>query len=311
MIYTVTLNPALDRELVVPAIQFDSVLRAQDCRLDWGGKGFNVSRMLNALGAESTALGFAGGKAGEMLRDGLEALSIRTDFVWVNGETRTNISIVAADTRQYIKVNEPGPTIPVTKFEQMLSKVHGLAQPGDWWVLSGSLPPGVPSDGYAQLIELLHSAQAHAILDCDGEALRSGCAARPFLIKPNDVEAGKLTGREVDTPEAALYAARSIVEIGPEQVIISMGKSGAMLVNQNGAWQIHSPRVEARNPIGAGDSLVGGTVWGLAQGFPILEALCWGAACGAATASLDGTAVGSRQSVESLRSEVQAIRLGR
>jgi 1-phosphofructokinase family hexose kinase len=310
MIYTITLNPALDRELVVPAIDFDTVLRAEDCRVDWGGKGFNVSRMLHALGCRSTALGFAGGKAGEMLRDGLEALGIRTNFVWVDGETRTNVSIVAADTRQYIKVNEPGPSITTAQFDQMLSKVRGLAQPGEWWVLSGSLPPGVPSDGYAQLIELLHRARAHAVLDCDGEALRHGCAARPFLIKPNEVEAGKLTGRNVDSPQAALEAARSIVATGPEQVVISMGKAGALLVNRTGAWQVHSPTIQARNPIGAGDSLVGGLVWGLAQGFSALEALCWGAACGAATASLDGTTVGSRHKVEALRSEVQIDQLG-
>ena len=111
MIYTVTLNPALDRELAVAAVAFDEVLRATDSRVDCGGKGFNVSRMLASLGAESVALGFAGGRTGEALRDGLRALGITTDFVEIAGETRTNVSIVTHDHAHYIKVNEPGPTI--------------------------------------------------------------------------------------------------------------------------------------------------------------------------------------------------------
>jgi len=239
-----------------------------------------------------------------MLQDGLRSLGIRTDFVWVQGETRTNVSIVEADTRRYVKVNEPGPSITAAQFEEMLEKVRRLAQPGDWWVLSGSLPPGVPKDGYAQLIALLHQEGARAILDCDGEPLRLGCAARPFLVKPNDVEAGCLTGREIATPEAAVEAARAMCALGPEQVVISLGKDGAVLANAQGAWRLSGPRIQARNPIGAGDSLVGGLVWGLAQGMDVPEALAWGVACGAATASLSGTEVGSRALVEELRKEV-------
>ncbi|HSV86287.1 MAG TPA: 1-phosphofructokinase [Levilinea sp.] len=310
MIYTVTLNPAVDRELVVPAIMFDAVLRSQKPRVDWGGKGFNVSRMLMSLGTPSTALGFAGGKAGEMLQDGLHSLGIKTNFVWVEGETRTNISIVEQESGRYIKVNEPGPLINRSQFEQMRSKVQQLAHPGDWWVLSGSLPPGIPSDGYAQLIELLHAAHAHTILDCDGEPLRLGCAARPYLAKPNHFEAGWLTGRTISSTLDAIHAASEIVIMGPEQVVISMGKDGAALVNRAGAWRASSPSIHPGNPIGAGDSLVGGMVWALARLIPIHEALSWGIACGAATASLNGTEVGGEPLVRSLQSEIAVERTG-
>ena len=188
MIYTVTLNPAVDRELTVPAIEFDSVLRASDWRVDFGGKGFNVSRMLMALGTPSTALGFVGGRSGELLRDGLESLGIQTDFVWVDGETRTNVSIVDGNDR-YVKVNEPGPTISPDDQEKLLAQIRRLAQPGDWWVLAGSLPPGISATIYADIIAILHEAEAKAILDTSGAALEHGCGARPFLAKPNDVEA--------------------------------------------------------------------------------------------------------------------------
>src|SRR5512134_62780 len=143
MIYTLTLNPAVDRELTVPALEFDSVLRATESRVDFGGKGFNVSRLINGMNATSTAVGFLGGRAGELLQDGLQSLGIGTDFVWVPGETRTNVSIVTQSHDHYLKANEKGPLVDEAKQKELLEKIDSLAKPGDWWVLAGSLPPGV------------------------------------------------------------------------------------------------------------------------------------------------------------------------
>lgn len=309
MIYTVTLNPAVDRELTVPAIEFDTVLRASDWRVDFGGKGFNVSRMLISLGTASTALGFAGGRAGELLRDGLESLGIATNFVWVAGETRTNVSIVSEAHDHYVKVNEPGPTIAAADQEKLLAQIRQLAQLGDWWVLAGSLPPGVPAEIYANIITILHEAGAKAILDTSGAALEKGCGARPFLTKPNDVEAGQLTGRPVQNQAQIAAAAQAVQSAGVSNVIISLGKAGALLADGRQLLIAASPAIEERNPIGAGDSMAGGLVWGLSQGQDVAEALRWGIACGAATASMSGTAVGSRQLVESLVRQVKTTPL--
>ncbi len=194
MIYTLTLNPAVDRELTVPAIEYDSVLRASRSQVDFGGKGFNVSRLLKGLGADTTAVGFVGGKAGETLQDGLQALEIQTDFVWIPGETRTNISIVTENGGHYIKVNEKGPLVGPDKQRELLEKVHRLAEPGDWWVLAGSLPQGVPADFYAQIVRALNECGAKALLDTIAEPLRLGCQEKPFLVKPNTEEAHSLTG---------------------------------------------------------------------------------------------------------------------
>lgn len=305
MIYTVTLNPAVDKELVVPAIEVDTVLRSQEVRLDYGGKGFNVSRMLNALGSSSVALGFAGGQSGELLRDGLASLGIDSDFVWVDDETRTNVSIVTKVPGHYVKVNEPGPVISAAAYETLINKVKRLAQAGDWWVLAGSLPPGVPQTAYADLIREIQGSGARVLLDTSGEALRLGCSARPFLVKPNDVEAQQLTGLPVNSPAETAAAAKAMQKSGIENIVVSLGKSGALLADEQGVWRAASPRVEERNPIGAGDSLVGGLVWGLSEGLALPEALRWGIACGAATASLSGTAVGSRQLVEKLLPQVE------
>jgi 1-phosphofructokinase family hexose kinase len=300
MIYTVTLNPAVDKELVVPALEIDTVLRSQETNIDYGGKGFNVSRMLNALGGRSIALGFAGGHSGDLLREGLESLGIGSDFMWVGEETRTNISIVTGIPSHYIKVNEPGPAISEAARAALREKVQNLAKGGDWWVLAGSLPPGVPPTIYADLIQTIQEAGAQVILDTSGEALYWGCRVRPFLAKPNDIELEQFTGLTIDSPETIVAAARLMLESGIDNVVVSLGKDGAMLINNMGAWQAASPEIEERNPIGAGDSMVGGLVWGLSEGLTVPEALCWGIACGAATASLSGTAVGSRQLVEAL-----------
>ena len=126
MIYTLTPNPALDRELTVPTMEFDSVLRASESRVDFGGKGFNVSRLLKSMEASSTAVGFLGGNAGELLQNGLKSLGIDTDFVWVTGETRTNVSIVTQSHEHYIKVNEKGPLVDTAKQQELLDKIGTL-----------------------------------------------------------------------------------------------------------------------------------------------------------------------------------------
>lgn len=303
MIYTLTLNPALDRELTVDTVAFDSVLRATATRIDCGGKGFNVSRMLASLGVKSVAMGYAGGRTGEMLQEGLTRLGIETDFVWVEGETRTNVSIVSASDPHHIKVNEAGPSVSDAAWMELLEKVRGRVQAGEWWVLAGSLPPGVPATIYADLIHLIQSAGAYAVLDTSGDALRHGIAAHPFLTKPNDSEIRQLTGQSVSTPHEAIQAATSLT--GVEMVALSLGAQGAVLVNRDQCWMATPPRIQSGNPIGAGDSMVAGLVWMLTRNAPLPEVLQWGVACGAATASQPGTTVGTLEQVSALAPQIR------
>ncbi|HQX02406.1 MAG TPA: hexose kinase, partial [Anaerolineales bacterium] len=219
MIYTLTLNPAVDRELTVPAMEFDSVLRASESRVDFGGKGFNVSRLLKGMEEPSTAVGFLGGNAGELLQNGLQSLGIGTDFVWVAGETRTNVSIVTQTHDHYIKVNEKGPLVDADKQKELLEKIDTLAKQGDWWVLAGSMPPGVAGDFYARIVSVLNNHEANAILDTTGEALRLGCAEKPYLIKPNAEEVHALTGMPVDSTAEIASAAAELRKMGAENVV--------------------------------------------------------------------------------------------
>jgi 1-phosphofructokinase family hexose kinase len=305
MIYTLTLNPAIDRELTVDRVEYDKVLSALEARVDLGGKGFNVSRMLMSLGTTSVAVGFVGGNTGRRLQDGLNTLGIASDFVWVQGETRTNISIVTRLHDHYIKVNEKGPQVSEAKQAELLDKIDSIAKAGDWWILAGSLPPEVDDSFYARIIKVLNDRQAIAILDTTGEALRLGCLERPFLIKPNAEETQALTGMPVDTPAQVTLAAAELRKMGVQNVVISLGKEGALLQTPENTWLAHAPVVKEKNPIGAGDSMVGGLVWALARDISLNEALSWGVASGAAAASLSGTDVGSLMLITELRSQVR------
>ncbi len=309
MIYTLTLNPAVDRELTVPAMEFNSVLRASESRIDFGGKGFNVSRLLKEMNEPSTAVGYLGGSAGDLLQKGLQCLGIGTDFVWVSDETRTNVSIVTQSHDHYIKVNEKGPLVDESKQKELLDKIDTLAMGGDWWVLAGSMPPGVSKGIYARIVNVLNKHGANAILDTSGESLKLGCAEKPYLVKPNAEEAHELTGLPMDTPAEIATGAGEIRRMGAQNVVISMGKAGALLHTAEGTWLLHTPKIKEKNPIGAGDSMVGGLVWALTQGIVLKEALGWGVASGAATASLPGTEVGTRPLIEELFAQVRFEKL--
>ena len=300
MIYTLTLNPAVDLELQIDQFQFNSVVRAGSSRMDCGGKGFNVSRMLRNLGVDSTAMGFIGGYNGERLEAELTALGIQTRFTKISGETRTNVSIVANNEAQHIKVNEAGPEILPAELSNLIEAVKQNLAAGDWWVLAGSLPRGVDDSVYADLIRLIEGAGAHAILDTSGEALRLGCLAKPSLVKPNLEEAQQLLG----LPDAALEQAddwtNALLDLGPKSLVVSLGKQGALLATGEYLGKVESPSIVEANPIGAGDSMVAGIVWRLSLGEPLRQALPYGLACGAATASRSGTELGSLEQVTEL-----------
>jgi 1-phosphofructokinase len=309
MVVTVTLNPALDRTLTVPRIAFGEVMRATAVHIDWGGKGFNVSRTLRALGAESVAMGFVGGATGQVLARGLASLGIATDFVHIAGETRTNV--VIADAERYVKANEAGPTVQAEEVAAFLDRVRGRVAPGDIWVFSGSLPPGAPLDLYARLIDVVQAGGARALLDTSGEPLRLGCEAVPYLVKPNLAEAQEATGRAVARDGDALAAAGFFLRQGVELAALSFGADGLLLASAQRAILARPPRVRVRNPVGAGDALLAGIAWALERGAPLEEMVRWGVACGTASAVREGVGVIARAEVEALYEEVSVERMER
>jgi 1-phosphofructokinase family hexose kinase len=305
MIYTVTLNPALDREYSVDHLEKDEVLRASAVRVDFGGKGFNISRMLCSLGGSSVALGFVGGGTGKIIQNGLSAAGVKTSFTQVAGETRTDISIVSEADKHYIKLNEPGPNISAEEINRLLEQVDALIHSGDWWVLAGSLPPGVSDDIYATIINRVQRNGAFAVLDASGPALYQGVRAGPFLIKPNTKETSQLIAREVNSLPEMLDALPVLHGLGARLAMISAGKDGALLSDGQKRWYCQAPKIQERNPIGAGDAMVAGLVWRLSQHDELRNALAWAIACGTAAASQPGTAMPGRAGVEQFLKQIE------
>ncbi len=255
MIITVTLNPALDRSLTVPQFTADAVNRATGSRLDPGGKGVNVSKVLKAMGTESLATGFLGGNAGSAIAGALDALGIRHDFVRVAAETRTNLKIFDPERLTYTDINEPGDPVSAEEIAKLEEKLLLLAKPGDLVLFAGSAPCGVTEHTTAGWAKKL---AAHGLLvaaDQDGAQLKAMLAAKPFLIKPNDHELQEL----LDLPDTELstlsQAALQLVRDGIARVAISLGARGALFADGQGVLYAEGLQVDAVSTVGAGDAL--------------------------------------------------------
>lgn len=305
MIYTITLNPALDKEYTVPHLYFDDVMRMEKVRIDYGGKGFNVSRMLKALNTYSTVLGFVGGHTGEIISEGLERVGIKTELTQISGETRTNISIVDQEKTHYIKINEKGPEITKDEVVSLLDKVSEFARGGDIWVLAGSLPINVNSDIYAQIIRRVNKVGGYVILDTSGSALVHGIEAAPYLIKPNHFELSQIFDLASEEKDNILSLIEKTHGLGVRNILVSLGKDGALLSSPDGRWRAIPPIIKVQNPIGAGDAMVAGMVWRLAEGDSLHDALPWAVACGSAAASEPGTGMPSFELVNKFKLDVQ------
>lgn len=304
MIVTVNLNPVLDCTLALPHLTVGQINRARLVRLDVGGKGFNVSRALLELGTPSLALGVLGGATGEMLRRGLEELGIPGDFVFVEGETRQNLTLLDESTGLYTKINEAGPQWTQDTVEALLAKVRERVAPDDVWVMAGRLPPGAPPALYARLTTLVQSRGARAYLDSSGQPLQLACQAAPYGVKSNVEEAEEVAGHRLTSLEDLVGATRVFLDFGIQVVAISRGAQGALVAQGRRIVQATPPSVEIKSTVGAGDAFMAGLVWALEGGRDLAEAARWAVAAGTAAAMEEGTGIGTREKFEALASQI-------
>lgn len=331
-VITVTPNAALDVTYFVRGFRAGGVYRALSVAKKAGGKGLNVARAVRTLGGDPLATGFAGGPTGERILEDLSREGIRARFVRTAGESRCTITVVDEETGVVTEIREAGEAVSgeeLTEFLNLFGDIcRSVASRSETRseaesceavracerrtascpvepsrvdaqanrpvvVFSGSLRPGLAPDFYAKLIELAKSCGLLTILDTGGDALKSGVAAGPFLVKPNLTEARELIGMEHGVPDegeeayltqAAAALASRIASYGPQVVVLSMGKLGAVMHHQGRTWSGRVRIDDVRNPVGSGDSMVGGMAWALARGQDILEAFKLGVACGAANA---------------------------
>ncbi|GIH71337.1 1-phosphofructokinase family hexose kinase [Sphaerimonospora thailandensis] len=249
MILTVTLNAALDVTYEVAELVPGGTHRASAVHERAGGKGVNVARVLTALGRDRVlATGLAGGPAGAEITRELAAAGIPARFAPIAGDSRRTVTIVASGDATVF--NEPGPVVTDGEWHGFRERFRALCGEAEVAVLSGSLPPGVPRDAYAQLTTDARARGVRVLLDADGEALRLGLAARPDVAKPNAAELARVAG-----PGPVAEAARSLLANGPGAVVVSRGADGLLAVTSAGTWSVRPPRPLSGNPTGAGDAV--------------------------------------------------------
>lgn len=311
MILTVTLNPSVDHALFVDGLKVSDTNRVLRTEVDAGGKGVNLSRVAVEMGAMSVATGFLGGGNAAFIRKVLTRQHVLHDFVDVKGETRTNFSVEDGSGSPPTTFNERGPTIAEDEWGRLLEKIDHYAPRARWVALGGSLPQGLPPDTYRILVERIRGFGARVVLDADGEPMRLGVAARPEFIKPNTREAERLLGlgTPIGSLDAAIESARSLVSTTGGLVIVSCGEMGAVAVEPDGAaWRGVSPAIQARSTIGSGDSLIAGVLAAFEAGLGFPDALRWGIAAGAATATTDGSEIGRKSTIDALLPQVAVAR---
>lgn len=304
MIFTLTLNPAMDKTVVIENLKPGGVNRIKSLRVDVGGKGINVSKCLKQLGCESTAAAFWGGTTGQRGISFLRENGIGSLAVTVGEDTRTNLKIIDPVRKENTDINEPGPTITEAQTAELIQKLDESIAPGDILILSGSIPRGMEPAAYRELTARYRSRGAKVYLDADGENFRMGISAGPTLIKPNIDELNRHLGRVLMTVPEIAEAARQFLAMGIEEVVVSLGGDGAILVKEGLCLKADGLSVPVLSTVGAGDSMVAALACGAEKGMSDEERLRLAIAISAASVMCSGTQAPERETIEKLYHQV-------
>jgi len=297
-VITVTFNPAIDKTITLDQLEIGGLNRVNQARIDPGGKGVNVAKVLNQFDVNVTATGFIAGQQGTYLENQLKKRNINTLFHEVNGETRTNLKIVDEQTNVTTEINESGFNVSLEDIEAFKQELVNNLGSESILVLSGSLPAGAPSTVYQEIIEMANAKGAKVILDADGEALKNGIVAKPYAIKPNIHELEQLVDKTLASTKDIIDAGREFLELGIEILIISMGENGSIIMTENEAYQVSPFPIVPKSTVGAGDSMVATLVYSLLQQKDIKEIGSWTTTAGTITASKPGTEVCTLKEVQ-------------
>lgn len=286
MIYTVTLNPSIDFIVRINQLNLGSVNRMVSDDKFAGGKGINVSRVLQRLGVGNTATGFLGGFTGHFIEDSLKNEGIETAFVKVEQDTRINVKI---KLQEETEINGQGPMISQEQLEALKAKLSQLTS-DDTVVFAGSAPANLGNAVYKELIPLVRQSGAQVVCDFEGHPLLDALANNPLLVKPNNHELEAIFGVPLNSLNDVETYARRILEMGAQYVLISMAGDGALLVTEEATYFAKPIKGQVKNSVGAGDSMVAGFTGEFVKSKDPVEALKWGVACGTATAFSDDLA---------------------
>jgi 1-phosphofructokinase family hexose kinase len=308
LILTLTLNPAIDRNVTVDKLVFEDRAYILSTREAAGGRGINASCVIHSYGGDTLAIAPCGGKNGKRLEEFLLHCGFPVELVRVKNDVRVNMTI--ADRQGLaVKLNEMGPSLSAAELARIERAVKDRLPASQWLMLCGSAPPGVPRDFYARLVRLAKEQNVQALVDTDGEWLDGALEAKPAIVAPNQQEAERLLGRVLLTRTHFLEAAGRIRAMGAEGVVLSLGSRGAIGAAPDGTlYEATPPRVDALCPIGAGDALAAAFVWSIEKKNDFAEALRWGVAAGTASARLPGVSFASPEQTKEIYQKVEVKR---
>lgn len=305
MIITVTLNPALDKTISVSRLMINGVNRVVSTRLDPGGKGINVSKVVNMLGGETVAMGILGGESGMYIQHSLSELNVNSKFCFVDAPTRTNIKIVDASMRTSTDINERGEPVSAETLACVFENLKKQVKPGDTVVFAGTNPPGTPPETLGLWTRELKELGMSVCLDTTGEAMRLALSSGPDLIKPNKEELEEICGRRLYFDIDVISAAKELISEGVERVAVSLGAEGAIFVTDTQVIRAYGLSVPAVNPTGAGDAMMAALALYLSQGLSWKEVIRRSMAVSAAHVTCEGTDTANPEIIGELLNQVR------
>jgi 1-phosphofructokinase family hexose kinase len=314
MIITVSLNAALDRVLTVPNFQLGHRHRASEGLALPGGKGINIARALKRLDVPVVATGLAGGGTGTRILEELRIEGILHDFVLIGDESQTSTTVVDPSGNSYTEIYERGPKVEPGELELFLEKLHYVARSADWVVFAGSLPRAVDDAFYAEAIRDLNRRGVRTALDAEGEPLRLGVEAEPFLVSPNEREAEALVGHEFNDEADFVQALDDIAEHGARNVLIGEGSGCFALFREERErrrFRVVAPELDVVSPVGSADVLLAGFIAAQVAGRPLEEALRSAVAAGAASTLAVGAGRFEPREAGRLLPSVEVVELAR
>ncbi|MBE7041681.1 MAG: 1-phosphofructokinase [Ruminococcaceae bacterium] len=296
-IMTVTLNPCIDKTIVLNGFCEGGLNRAKSVRTDAGGKGINVAKVLKRFDAAVLAVGVIGEGGSEIVLSELDERGICRDFVKVSGETRTNYKLQDKAKGQVTEVNESGFFVNDESLEKIMSLIKSRLPEVGVMVLSGSVAPGIPTDIYKRLITLAKEQGILVILDADGAAFKEAIEAAPYAVKPNRFELEQFFGRELPTDGDLLACGRALIDRGISLVVVSLGAEGAVFITKDEAIRVNLAPLACQSTVGAGDSMVASVAASLVEEADLLSLARRASAAGTVTASKPGTEVCTKEEV--------------
>jgi 1-phosphofructokinase len=287
MVITVTMNPAFDKTIIVDDFQKNALNKIKDVRIDLGGKGINVSKILTTLEIDNRAIILAGDLNFKELENELNKYSLKSEIIFnPNSHTRENIKIQDERTKSITELNEKGKVENKEVLSNFKNKFLNIISKDDIVVISGSVPKGVPDDFYKSLIDIAKEKEAFVILDASGVQLENSIISKPNIIKPNEFELSgiKFSKEEIIDKEIS--------------ILLSKGKDGFEYLDNKNHLRVEGFKVDAKSTVGAGDSLLAGFVYGLNEGYSLEESLIMARACATAKVVTEGTAQVPKNKIE-------------